>query len=187
MATEIVRGHVNALRAHPLLRNAHIIFAPERNTGHEGDFLRRALQNFPRMHFCYEKGPENGCGVWTTHALKVSYGFSMRYQFSTRNISLWDQFICANPYQDPATRAGETISKLKEQMGRYRIVYTETDNPHGRNNTTLSGKVNKEGKITKNAKDDICFALSMAICLLDKIDMGMLDWFDHTRLPGHTG
>lgn len=182
VATDILRDHVTALRAHPLLRSAHIIFAPERNTGHEGDFLRREILNFPRLHVCYEYGPERGAGVWTTRDVKLKYGFTLKFIFDTKNVSIWEHFVCANRYQDAATRKAETIAKLKEQMGRYRIIYNETENPFGTNSTTLSGKTNKEGKITKNAKDDLVFSFSMATGILDCITMRMFPWFNYEAL-----
>lgn len=77
------------------------------------------------------------------------------------------------------------LRKFFDQMKRFRIVSETSENPGSMKKATVSGKVNKEGKISKNAHDDLAFVLSMATGVLDKIYMRIVDWFDYVRVwPG---
>ncbi len=121
--------------------------------------------------------PEMGVGVWTGWSQKMQYGFSLKLQMVAGNVKFMKDFICENPFQDPTTRRAVVRKKIIEQATRYRIVYTESDNPHSVGKTTLSGKVDITGKVNKSAKDDLFFSLSMALGLLEKMIMNMLPWW----------
>lgn len=178
----LLRAHVAAIRQDPLLRDAHLIFAPERNTGHEGDFMWHAIARFPPITPCWEKGQQNGAGVWTTPQSKMRYGMALKYQFVARSISVYKRFICVNPYVDPGKREKELMLKFIDQLKRFRIFYPISENPGSQKKATLSGKVNKEGKVSHNAHDDLAMTLAMACSMLDMLEMRQVDWFDYVRV-----
>jgi hypothetical protein len=67
-------------------------------------------------------------------------------------------------------------------MKRFRIVYPAADNPGHAKKATLSGKTNKEGKVSHNAHDDLAMTTSIACGIMDKLEMRMVDWFDYNRV-----
>lgn len=90
VVTGLLRAHVEAIRADPMLTHAHIIFGPERNTGHDGDFMWQSISRFQPITPCWEKGQQNGVGIWTTLDAKMQYAFALKFQFATRNISIYE-------------------------------------------------------------------------------------------------
>jgi len=92
-------------------------------------------------------------------------------------------FICANPFsENPETRAQEALVKFFDQLKRFRIVSEVSENPGSMKKATVSGKVNKEGKVSKSAHDDLAFVVSMATGVMDKLYLRAVDWFDYVRV-----
>ena len=71
--------------------------------------------------------------------------------------------ICTNPFVDPSDRRKKTKAKFEEQLKRYKPVMTTPKDPQSTPKMTVSGKTDKEGRISGMFKDDLItnFALNM--------------------------
>lgn len=119
----LLRAHREAIRAHPLFRNAQIIFICEKNMGFVAGFMTNVFhgdRNFlPLAEKIREGWPDYGWN--TTHERKVLYAQECADEIRKECIRFMDDMIVANPFYDKADKVEKTIATLFEQLQRYSI------------------------------------------------------------------
>ena len=137
--------HIGRIRAHPLWRDAHIIFVPENNTGMGGHHLPNLLRGFEKLHTYWEK--DGHPGVLKTkqstdemQKMMVSCLFHQKLRFDV------DLFT-----QSHETSVKKILSMAREQMEKF----------HWEKRTANSDSWSMTGKGT-NQQDDLFITLLMA-------------------------
>jgi hypothetical protein len=157
-----------------------IVFIGERNTGHEVGYLARVVQRFKNT-VCIEQKP-NEVGIWTDTQMKLSYAFAMRYTVNSWGIFLMEDLVCRNPYLEEEDRREKTLAKLEDQLRRYKLHPLKSKSPVGRQQVAVSGKVDKEGKVSSNFQDDLATGLGMALGFWQKVLVREFDWIPYAKI-----
>lgn len=100
---------------------------------------------------------------------KVQAAYKTRHYFVMGAIGYMEDFICTNASLDSKTRRQTTKAKFEEQLKRYKPVVTSPKDPHSTPKVTVSGKTNKEGKVSGTFRDDL-----MSTCCLNNYIWDML-------------
>lgn len=166
---ELVKSFLTRLLIVPELQSAKIIFCAERNMAHEAGFIAKFVKReFPRSYAIAQK-PDNDYGWYTTHDQKIQYAMALVACMSNEALVFSKQMRCATPTflgtSVPEERLATIKQKLFEQMGRYRMVQSQSHNALFIPRSTVSGKVDKEGRVSGAFNDDLIFSLSMCIWL----------------------
>ena len=79
-------------------------------------------------------------------------------------------FICINPFINDEFERRKTIrSKFEEQLYRFRVVTTTPKQAHSIPKQTVSGKVDKEGKISGMFQDDLVMSFTMNLYIWEEL------------------
>jgi hypothetical protein len=187
---ELALGHVEALQKLPFLSRAHFLWAPEDNTGHEGQHIYKELKNLPMVKPVCVKS-FNHCGVWTGAKEKVKYAFAARHHVRSCNVQILDKLVCSNRKMKSADgglipdkdRPQAILDKLIEQLGRYKQIDAEATNPLQVRKSGISGVADKSGKVDPSAKDDLAFTFTMALGVSDGLRDAEFEFVPKSWLP----
>ncbi len=161
---------MHALWANPCLKHAWLIFCAERNTGHESGFLARYFLSLGSKKLCAIAEREDGdYGWWTTGVSKPEYGYAARFQMINRSVCYMKDFVCANPWLKSNERRQITKTKFEEQMRRYGPVEIAPKTALSTSRVGISGKVDKDGKISKMHTDDLMMVFTMAMHIWNRL------------------
>lgn len=94
-------------------------------------------------------------------------------------VAYMKDWICVNRWLDPKTRKQITESKFREQIKRYKPVATAPKDPHSVPKVTVSGKTNKEGKVSGTFKDDIMSTFCLNMHLFDLLLLKKIPNFNY--------
>jgi hypothetical protein len=146
---------------------------------HEAGFTAQyVLEQFPGS-IAISQDVQNDYGWWTDHPTKMRYAYSFRHHMLTESVFYSKNLVVTNPWLDPAKRHSTTLAKFEEQMKRYKLVQNELKNPLAIAKTSVSGKVDKEGKVSGTFNDDLMFAVTMATWMKDTIIVGTMPNFPY--------
>lgn len=155
--------------------HAHIVVCVERNTAHEAGFLCDAVREglrHSRISFIAqnEKNPAD-VGWWTDAPVKTQMAYALQYVLNEDRLSYAEDMVCKNMWLDESDRLEKTKKKVMEQLPRYRITLTglSETNPTATPRISVSGKVDKDGKLSKGFKDDLIVSLSGNIFFYRKL------------------
>lgn len=184
-----VRDHVHAIKRHPGLCNAQIIFMSEKIVGHSSGHLFKFVRDIPDVTSVWTQVNAYGMGIgdpgFRTHSaeVKMLWANATRDYVSECALSIMEDIICANNFVSHDTRHKEVMEKLDRQMRAYRTVATRPDNPHSADRQTIGGVFNQYDKKDASMNDDVMDAVAMA-CFMVKMAMnGELPNFNHSRVP----
>jgi hypothetical protein len=180
-ATEVqqfVEAFLKRLWTMPELHGTRFIFCAERNLAHESGFIAGfVLQRFPTS-VAIAQHSVNDYGWYTDHEQKIRYAHTLVMRLREQVVSFTYNARCGLPaflnVADPDQRWTETKEKLFEQLSRYRIVQSRPHNAMSAVRTTVSGKVDSDGRVSGSFHDDLVFAISMNLWLTQKFIHGEL-------------
>jgi hypothetical protein len=151
---------------------------------HEAGFLTKEFMDLHHKNIGVAQYDHTDYGWWTDNAAKVKYGYKTRELMMLGCVTFMQDWICINPWIKADERKRSTLSKFTEQVKRYRPVATTPSEPHSTGRITLSGKVDKDGKISGTFKDDIMVALTMNLYLWEELSLRRVPNFNYKAVFG---
>lgn len=145
----LLEDFIRAIRTHESLRDAHILFCCERNTGHTAGWLANIVLKFSNTS-CIAQHGDADYGWWTQAREKTQYAYEARGVFQMGNIAFIDDMVSVNRFIKvmPALKIKNIQTKFEKQLKSYVPRYTDN-------------KKNED-------KNDLAFALTFVISLLIK-------------------
>lgn len=178
-------AHVTALRSEKELKRAKIISIIERNFGLCAPRYTKALLRLGNVKPVCEE--ENVIGVNTDAVSKLAASNVMKRLVHNSQLCFWDKWKCANPFFMASkyfkTPKEELLSKLYDQMGKFRYVRYRGRTTHGRESVTVSGKVDSKGKTVDGQNDDLIIAASLAFMWGERDKVHGLKFFKNVKFP----
>lgn len=178
----LLKGFVTEIRKIECFRNSWILFCPERNLGHEGGYLAQPFSELHPKNKPLAQYEEKDYGWWTDNAAKINYAYKTREIMATGGVRYMKNWVCTNPWLPPEDRRKITKTKFEEQMRRFRPVTTSVKDPHNIPRMTVSGKVDKDGKISGSFQDDLMMAFCMSIYLWHLIIMRQVLYLNYATI-----
>lgn len=154
---------------------------------HEAGFLANAVRkafNHSRVSFICQRDPAD-VGWWTDYITKYKMAYSMRFHFSMPGgLQFADEMICCNPWLPEDTRLKTAKDKFLDQIKRYKIVISgiSATNPTSNPRVSVSGKTNKEGRVSTSFADDLAFCISANLYLNDLLLTRQLPYFNYEEV-----
>ena len=142
--------HIRALRGHPELKDAWIIFFPENNLGQEASHMAHMVKDERRVYTYYEKGK---AGVCTTHERKEKYTVNVLQYFNQEAVHFVTDTICANPYKDANERLDKCKKEFRKQLLQFQKMVLQPAQAY------QMAKIIYTGKIKEGMNDDIAMTL----------------------------
>jgi len=142
--------HVRALRGHPALKDAWIIFFPENNLGQEASHMAHMVKNERKVYTYYEKGK---AGVCTTHERKEKYTVNCLSYFNQEAVHFIEDCVCANPYKDANERLDQVKKEFRKQLLQFQKMVLQPAQAY------QLAKVIYTGKVKEGMNDDIAMTL----------------------------
>ena len=142
--------HIRALRGHPDLKDAWIIFFPENNLGQEASHMAHMVKNERKVYTYYEKGK---AGVCTTHERKEKYTVNVLQYFNQEAVHFINDTICANPYKDANERLVKVKKEFRKQLLQFQKMVLQPAQAY------QMAKIIYTGKIKEGMNDDIAMTL----------------------------
>lgn len=185
----LVHSFLTRLQSVPELQGSKFIFCAERNMAHESGFIAFFVrEQFPGSYAIMQHA-NNDYGWYTTHDQKIRYAYSLVGRLAEDSLVFSHRALCGQPefLGTLATTANEERwqsikNKLYEQLSRYRVVQSAVHNALTIAKTTVSGKVDKEGRVSGSFNDDLVFALSMSTWLCSELLQRRLPNFPHDQV-----
>lgn len=178
----LIEGFARAIREIECFRNSWLLFCPERNLGHEGGYLAEPFQNLHQKNVALAQYENKDYGWWTDNAAKINYAYKTREFMAMGAVRFMKDWVCTNPWIQPEERKKITKMKFEEQMKRFRPVTTNVKDPHSIPRMTISGKVDKDGKISGSFQDDLMMAFCMGIYIWHLIIMRQVMYLNYSLL-----
>lgn len=154
---------IKAIRNNPILKDAHILFCCERNTGHTAGWLADIVLNYGNTSCIAQKGGDD-FGWWTQAREKTQYAYETRGVFQMGNIAFFDEMISVNRFikasEELKTKNIQTkyVKQIKSYVPKYK-----------------DDKKNED-------KNDIAFASTFAISLLRKFIAKEIPGINYNKL-----
>ena len=142
--------HIRALRGHPDLKDAWIIFFPENNLGQEASHMAHMVKDERKVYTYYEKGK---AGVCTTHERKEKYTVNVLQYFNQEAVHFINDTICANPYKDANERLTKVKKEFRKQLLQFQKMVLQPAQAY------QMAKIIYTGKIKEGMNDDIAMTL----------------------------
>ena len=142
--------HIRALRGHPDLKDAWIIFFPENNLGQEASHMAHMVKDERKVYTYYEKGK---AGVCTTHERKEKYTVNVLQYFNQEAVHFINDTICANPYKDANERLHKVKKEFRKQLLQFQKMVLQPAQAY------QMAKIIYTGKIKEGMNDDIAMTL----------------------------
>lgn len=177
----MLKEFVTGLRRVEAFQSAWLVLCVERNTGHESGYLSDEFLKFSKT-VAIAQHETKDYGWWTDHALKLKAAYKLRKSMAEGSLVLMKDFVCSNPWIPAEKRREKTMNKFVEQIKRYKLVENERSTPHANTKVTVSGKVDKDGKISGTFKDDIITMLGINLHLWDKLILREIPTFDYASV-----
>lgn len=175
----LLETFARSIREKECFRDAWLIFCPERNLGHEGGYLTQPFMEIHPKNIAVAQYTHSDYGWWTDNQGKINYGYKTRELMAMGSIRFMKDWICTNPWLSPQERKKITRSKFEEQLKRFRPVTTPVKDPQSIPRMTVSGKVDKDGKVSGTFRDDIMMAFCMNIYIWYLIMMRQVANFNY--------
>lgn len=150
MIEMVLLQHIHAIRGHPQLHDAWIIFFPENNLGQEASHMAYMLKDQRRVYTHYEKGK---AGVCTTHERKEKYTVNVLQYFNQEAIHFIKDTVCANPYKDANSRLTSVKKEFQTQLLQFRKMTIQPAQSY------QLAKIIYTGKVKEGMNDDIAMTL----------------------------
>ena len=176
--TLLLEAFIRGIRERELFAHAWIIFCCERNMAHEGGFIAKVVLSFKKTR-CVSQHEGNDYGWWTNEENKSRYAFTARDHIMHQGVRYVEDLICMNPWMSADTRAKETREKFENQMRHYLAYQRENTDPLRRSRVGVSGKITKDGRVSKTAKDDLMLTFTLNLWIWDEILAHRVDNFPY--------
>lgn len=152
------------MRKEKELKDAEVVFIIEKNLGMSAPhYTKKVLQLGNIQPICEEK---NVVGVRTDAVSKLSASNVMKRYLHKSQVFFWKKWKCSNPFFTESkyfkTAKEEVLSKLYDQLGKFRYIRYKGKTTHGRESVSVSGKVGSNGKTIDGQNDDVVIAMSLA-------------------------
>lgn len=99
------------------------------------------------------------------------------------SVRIMSDMICSNPFvPDENERRTTVLAKFKEQIERFRVIPTKKKQAHSKSIVTVSGKVDKEGRISGSLQDDLMMAFCMNVDIWEKLVKREIATFPYSRV-----
>lgn len=146
-----------------MLRDAHILFCCERNTGHTAGWLAGIVSKFDNTT-CIAQWGDLDYGWWTQAREKIQYAFEARGVFQMGNIVFFEDMISVNKFITGGSdlKVKNIQTKIEKQLKCYVPRYTD-------------GKKNED-------KNDLAFALTFAISLTLKFLAKIIPGINYNKI-----
>jgi hypothetical protein len=171
-----------AIRERPQFRDSWLVLVCERNTGHESGFLADPFKKLHPKNIAVAQYEDGDYGWWTEVGDKQKYAFKTRECMMVGAMCFMKDWICTNPWLRPEERHKTTRAKFEEQIKRVRPVMTQPKEPHSTPRMTISGKVDKEGKISGTFRDDLAMSLLINIYVGHMLQTNQVPNFPYSRV-----
>jgi hypothetical protein len=171
-----ITAFIKALRVHPWLSQAYILFVGEKNSGHDSGHVARPLLEGFKGIIPVKEHENKDYGWWTSNNAKLKYAYSCRYALTMGSVFVMKDCVTVNPWiKGPPDKRIFTYNKLVAQMKRYKPTYTTPTTAFSARKVTVSGKVDEHGKLSSGVNDDLFMTFTMACHFLDE--------FMYRRIP----
>lgn len=154
---ELVRAHLQSLRAMDEYRGVHIVLLVEANTP-TAQTVSREFANYPNVSIASDEHREYG--VWTSETMKRFYAFRFNEKLADRALCYHAHFVSANPFlpgtMSPAAKASATRKELERQLYAFQRIVLMPRALTGARRHIYSGKNDGEGHNSARRKDDLC-------------------------------
>lgn len=150
--------------------------------GHEGGYLAKPFMDLNTKNIALSQYEEKDYGWWTDNNAKINYAYKTREFMAMGAVRYMKDWVCVNPWIKPEDRRKITKQKFEEQMKRFRPVTTSVKDPHMIPRMTVSGKVDKDGKISGAFQDDLMMAFCMGIYIWHMIIMRQVMYLNYSVL-----
>lgn len=150
---ELLRRHVRHIRNHPVWKQSHIVFIPERGTGLEHSHMGDMVGTFPNLTCFQQKDGVNG--VILTGALKRIYQINMVDALFDGSLRVERDFFTISKKGNAPLQPDNMIALLREQMERFHWVHKPANSSTGKDRWSMTGKLGEK-------QDDALLSLLMA-------------------------
>lgn len=99
----------------------------------------------------------------------MNYGRTLRSTFLQDSLVYAKKLVCVNPFLEESKRLSTTKSKMEEQLRRLKYVTNDVKTPLAVTRQTISGKTNKDGKISGSFSDDLAMALMINLWMCEGV------------------
>lgn len=173
------------LRKHPALENSHIILCGERNTGHEVHYLSDLLALFTNKSVISQKGTDDE-GWWTDPFNKQRQLDDTDRAFGAGQIRFLEDWTVASGFakQASADRRKVVLEQFESELRRWGEHEKETDDPSRAPSVFISGRVGKDGRLERSARDDLAFSLCFNIWLNRLVRRRIAPGADYQKIFG---
>lgn len=184
-----LRDHIHAIKRHPGLQNAQIVFLSEKVMAHSSGHLYHCVRKIPGLTSVWTQVNANGMGLgdpgFRTHSpeVKMLWANATRDYVSSCQLRILEDLIVANSFVPEEDRLRDVWEKFDRQMRAYRAVLTSPENPHSADRYTISGVVNKYDKKEASMNDDAMDAFAMCCFMVKMLMNGEMPNFDHRNVP----
>ena len=184
-----MRDHVHAIKRHPGMANAQIVFMSEKIMGHSSGHLFKFVRDIPGVTSVWTQVDAYGMGIgdpgFRTHSaeVKMLWANATRDYVSECALTVMEDLICSNSFVAQDTRLKDVWEKLDRQMRAYRTVATRPENPHSADRQSIGGVYNKYDKKDASMNDDLMDAFAMCCFMVKMLMNNEMPNFDHARVP----
>lgn len=148
----LLKRHMRYIRNHPMWKDSHIVFIPERGTGLAHSALGNMAESFDRVTVFKQKSDVNG--VIVTGRVKRSYQINMVDALWDGSIRFERDFFTISKQKGKRIKSEDMIILAREQMERFHWDYKAANDAHGTDRWAMTGKIGEK-------QDDALMALLM--------------------------
>jgi hypothetical protein len=178
----------------PWLRTSIKLFTCERNTGQEAGRLASQFLQRPNVYCISQK--ENRDYGWTTGAggtTKNQYAAALIDAFRRDGIAYSQQMACTcMPTLDgddvsESQRLAKIQAEFEAQLMRMQMHVDLPKDAYGKIKTTMSGKLDPEGRVVAGLNDDLAMSFAMNIYIIHQMISGRIETIESSFLRRLTG
>jgi hypothetical protein len=188
-----MRDLILAIRRTKYGKRATILVAIEDNMAHEAGNLFHNIRKLNNVHAICDKSIDR-IGIRTNQWNKPRYAAAAREHVVRGSIEIARDLICSNEHMlndqgrpiAPEARAGFIKNKLREQLLRYKKLETSAVAALANTKRGFTGVADRQGKRDPTAKDDLAFAFTFALGVVDMLRQNRLPLVNKAWLPKFT-
>ena len=177
----MIRDHLKAIRSHHALSSSSIIYICENNMSHESGWHTEVVSEFTNVAFISKRGDDEW-GWRTDPGDKKTYLTHTLSALSRNTVFFLEDWKCANSFNNPEHTRDKTLTQFSEQMSRYGEYEVFTGNPEHPRKIVIGGCFDSMGKVSPYLKDDMAFAFTLGVYIIDMLLEKKIENFNYKIL-----
>ncbi len=164
-----LHAHLAALRQHPWLRDANLLFMGERNSGGSVGTILDYMRDIPRF-IPLKQSANKDYGFFTDVRNKTTMVTQAARKVQEGAVFYAKDFVVANPYErerkpflSDADMRLAVQKNFVDQLRRMRFHLSLPKTPHATARMAVSGKLDEEGRPRDGFDDDMAIAFCMNV------------------------